>query len=173
MTDHKPCDPADPCATAYDLASERNTLDGLWAETKDRLDAALAQVARLREALVEVCGCFEAARVEGLDRCLGEEDFYAPGSLVDLVSRRLMVADQAARTALAETADAPAPPPAERTPGHDMDYHTSFERKKRKLGLPIYRECWERNRQPAPPRRLDELLAHAGLGPRESADEDE
>ena len=112
MTDHKPCDPADPCATAYDLASERNTLDGLWAETKDRLDAALAQVARLREALVEVCGCFEAARVEGLDRCLGEEDFYAPGSLVDLVSRRLMVADQAARTALAETADAPAPPPA-------------------------------------------------------------
>ena len=43
MTDHKPCDPADPCATAYDLASERNTLDGLLSETKDRLDAALAK----------------------------------------------------------------------------------------------------------------------------------
>ncbi len=51
MTDHKPCDPADPCATAYDLASERNTLDGLWAETKDRLDAALAEIAELRKAL--------------------------------------------------------------------------------------------------------------------------
>ena len=25
----KPCDPADPCSTAYDLASERDTLDGL------------------------------------------------------------------------------------------------------------------------------------------------
>ena len=37
MTDHKPCDPADPCSTAYDLASERNTLDGLLSETKDRL----------------------------------------------------------------------------------------------------------------------------------------
>jgi len=36
------------------------------------------------------------------------------------------------------------PPPAERPPIHDMDYHTSFERKKRKLGLAIFRACWER-----------------------------
>jgi tRNA (guanine-N7-)-methyltransferase len=36
------------------------------------------------------------------------------------------------------------PPPAERHPEHDMDYHTSFERKKRKLGLPIFRACWQR-----------------------------
>jgi tRNA (guanine-N7-)-methyltransferase len=36
------------------------------------------------------------------------------------------------------------PPPAERPASHDMDYHTSFERKKRKLGLPIYRACWIR-----------------------------
>jgi tRNA (guanine-N7-)-methyltransferase len=36
------------------------------------------------------------------------------------------------------------PPPAERPPEHDMDYHTSFERKKRKLGLPIFRACWQR-----------------------------
>jgi len=50
----KPCDPADPCSTAYDLASERDTLDGLLSETKDRLDAALAQVARLREALTKI-----------------------------------------------------------------------------------------------------------------------
>jgi tRNA (guanine-N7-)-methyltransferase len=35
-------------------------------------------------------------------------------------------------------------PPDERAPEHDMDYHTSFERKKRKLGLTIYRGCWQR-----------------------------
>jgi tRNA (guanine-N7-)-methyltransferase len=38
----------------------------------------------------------------------------------------------------------PLPPPDERPPLHDMDYHTSFERKKRKLGLPIFRARWER-----------------------------
>ncbi len=32
--------------------------------------------------------------------------------------------------------------PAERAAEHDLDYHTSFERKKRKLGLPIYRAMW-------------------------------
>lgn len=36
------------------------------------------------------------------------------------------------------------PPPPERDADHDMDYHTSFERKKRKLGLPIYRALWRR-----------------------------
>ena len=36
------------------------------------------------------------------------------------------------------------PPPPERDADHDMDYHTSFERKKRKLGLPIYRALWQR-----------------------------
>jgi tRNA (guanine-N7-)-methyltransferase len=36
------------------------------------------------------------------------------------------------------------PAPAERAPEHDMDYHTSFERKKRKEGLPIYRARWVR-----------------------------
>lgn len=36
------------------------------------------------------------------------------------------------------------PAPAERAASHDMDYHTSFERKKRKLGLPIFRARWER-----------------------------
>ena len=38
----------------------------------------------------------------------------------------------------------PLPVPAERTALHDMDYHTSFERKKRKLGLPIFRARWQR-----------------------------
>lgn len=37
------------------------------------------------------------------------------------------------------------PPPDERTPDHDMDYQTSFERKKRKAGLPIYRGLWQRS----------------------------
>lgn len=32
----------------------------------------------------------------------------------------------------------------EREAQHDMDYQTSFERKKRKLGLPIYRGLWQR-----------------------------
>jgi len=46
---------------------------------------------------------------------------------------------------VAENSDfTPLPPPEERPAEHDMDYHTSFERKKRKLGLPIYRACWER-----------------------------
>ena len=36
------------------------------------------------------------------------------------------------------------PTPAEREATGDMDYHTSFERKKRKLGSPIYRGLWQR-----------------------------
>jgi len=35
-------------------------------------------------------------------------------------------------------------PPAERMPEHDMDYQTSFERKKRKEGFPISRGLWRR-----------------------------
>jgi tRNA (guanine-N7-)-methyltransferase len=38
----------------------------------------------------------------------------------------------------------PLPPPPELPAAHDMDYHTSFERKKRKLGLAIFRACWRR-----------------------------
>jgi tRNA (guanine-N7-)-methyltransferase len=34
--------------------------------------------------------------------------------------------------------------PEERVAAHDMDYHTSFERKKRKLGLPVFRARWQR-----------------------------
>ena len=90
MTDHKPCDPADPCATAYDLASERNTLDGLWAETKDRLDAALAQVARLREALAAIVARSETG---------------------ELGTSRTRDMAHLARAALAETADTPAVQP--------------------------------------------------------------
>ncbi|MEY3459556.1 MAG: tRNA ((7)-)-methyltransferase [Planctomycetota bacterium] len=35
-------------------------------------------------------------------------------------------------------------PPTEREALHDMDYQTSFERKKRRLGFPIYRARWQR-----------------------------
>jgi tRNA (guanine-N7-)-methyltransferase len=38
----------------------------------------------------------------------------------------------------------PLPAPTERAALNDMDYHTSFERKKRKLGLPIFRARWQR-----------------------------
>jgi len=48
-------------------------------------------------------------------------------------------------TLISENPDfAELPPPIERPPQHDMDYHTSFERKKRKLGLPIFRARWKR-----------------------------
>lgn len=36
------------------------------------------------------------------------------------------------------------PPPEERPPEDDMDYQTSYERKKRKLGLTIHRGKWQR-----------------------------
>ena len=36
------------------------------------------------------------------------------------------------------------PPPEENVPQHDMDYLTSFERKKRKAGETIYRGRWQR-----------------------------
>jgi tRNA (guanine-N7-)-methyltransferase len=36
------------------------------------------------------------------------------------------------------------PPPEEHKPEHDLDFQTSFERKKRKEGLPIYRGLWRR-----------------------------
>jgi tRNA (guanine-N7-)-methyltransferase len=35
-------------------------------------------------------------------------------------------------------------PPEEREAENDMDYQTSFERKKRQLGLPVYRGLWQR-----------------------------
>jgi tRNA (guanine-N7-)-methyltransferase len=36
------------------------------------------------------------------------------------------------------------PPPAERQPEHDLDYQTSFERKKRQLGARIFRGRWRK-----------------------------
>jgi tRNA (guanine-N7-)-methyltransferase len=36
------------------------------------------------------------------------------------------------------------PPPEETAPAHDLDYRTSFERKKRQLGATIYRGLWQK-----------------------------
>lgn len=38
----------------------------------------------------------------------------------------------------------PLPPPPVHSPEHDMDYRTSFERKKRKAGCEIYRGLWRK-----------------------------
>ena len=35
-------------------------------------------------------------------------------------------------------------PPPLNEPEHDLDYQTSFDRKKRKMGLPVYRGLWQR-----------------------------
>ncbi|MBI5761728.1 MAG: tRNA (guanosine(46)-N7)-methyltransferase TrmB [Planctomycetales bacterium] len=53
------------------------------------------------------------------------------------------------------------PPPEEREAQHDLDYHTSFERKKRQLGLPIYRARWQRNEIANTDPRLSDWLAAA------------
>ena len=36
------------------------------------------------------------------------------------------------------------PPPAERVAEHDLDYQTSFERRKRQIGSTIYRGLWRK-----------------------------
>lgn len=50
----------------------------------------------------------------------------------------------------------PLSPPPESSPKHDMDYLTSFERKKRKVGLPIYRGRWRRRGEEAGSRQRAE-----------------
>ena len=37
------------------------------------------------------------------------------------------------------------PPPPLKQPEHDLDYQTSFDRKKRQMGLPVFRGLWQRN----------------------------
>ena len=41
-------------------------------------------------------------------------------------------------------------PQKQRKPTHDMDYQTSFERKKRQAGQTIYRGCWQRQHDGTP-----------------------
>ena len=36
-------------------------------------------------------------------------------------------------------------PPPLKQPEHDLDYQTSFDRKKRQMGLPVFRGLWQRN----------------------------
>lgn len=49
-----PCDPADPCAFAQDLASESRTLDGLLDEAKERAKDAEARAERMRTAIIGI-----------------------------------------------------------------------------------------------------------------------
>jgi FtsZ-binding cell division protein ZapB len=58
------------------------------------------QLAEARKALEEVVGCFEAARVEGLNDRLAELADNDVGSLHDLYARRLSFAEMAALAAL-------------------------------------------------------------------------
>lgn len=58
----------------------------------------------------------------------------------DVIEYFEIIEEQMDEHASFETREAP----TERDPEHDMDYQTSFERKKRKLGLPIYRGLWQR-----------------------------
>lgn len=95
----QPCDPADPCPTAHDLATERNTLDGLLSEAKAGLAAAQAEIARLRGALQAAVDC-------GMVPSASAKDGAAFRGL-----RQVNVADQI-RAALAETAATPASAPA-------------------------------------------------------------
>ena len=83
-----------------------------------------------------------------------------PGGLLHLWTDVAAYFEMAVDLVRAQPEFEPLPSPEERQPGHDMDYHTSFERKKRKLGLPIYRACWSRSDAPPPESRSDELLAH-------------
>jgi hypothetical protein len=69
---------------------------------KERAEAAEAENKKLRAALGEVVGCFDAAYFEGLAERLVEHDDTEPGSLADLVKRRLLFAQEAAHTALGE-----------------------------------------------------------------------
>lgn len=67
-------------------------------------DKLLAQVGRMREALSEVVGCFDAAETEGLSERI-REACLGGGSLADLILRRLLFANAAASAALAAEAD--------------------------------------------------------------------
>lgn len=58
------------------------------------------EVERLRKALTNVAGCFDAAFIEGLSDRLAEQDDQSAGTLVDLVKRRLLFANDFARNAL-------------------------------------------------------------------------
>lgn len=55
----KPCDPADPCPVAQDLASENRTLDGLLAEATERAKDAEARSERMRAALHQAAVWFQ------------------------------------------------------------------------------------------------------------------
>jgi hypothetical protein len=82
------------------IAAAVNALPALL----DEVEGLREERDRMREALEEVVGCFDAASTEGLATQLwlgGERT--EPGDLRDLVMRRLLPAAEAARAALGET----------------------------------------------------------------------
>ncbi len=56
--------------------------------------------------------------------------------------------------------------PALNEPQHDLDYRTSFERKKRKAGLPIYAGLWRRRDSTIKERNPSSNPVSVGSGPR-------
>lgn len=111
------CDLADPCPTAHDLATERDTLDGLLSETKDRLAAAEAEIARLREALLDAAAHLVGA-ASAYRKYASRSRTVGRSSTDPFFTTRLMDFDAATarvQAALAETAATPtiAPAPAD------------------------------------------------------------
>lgn len=68
-----------------------------WPEYK--IQFLLSELARARDSLTQVIGCFEAARAEGLVEQLSAFE-AEPGNLVDLIKRRLAYAEIYARDGL-------------------------------------------------------------------------
>jgi hypothetical protein len=82
------------------LKGDAGSLEGAAEFWKHNHDEKAQQLAEARKALEEVVGCFEAARVEGLNERLAELSDNDVGSLHDLYVRRLSFAETAALAAL-------------------------------------------------------------------------
>lgn len=81
-------------------------LPGCLQNVRTERDALAQENKRLREALVNIQRCDYAARVEGLVEELAQHESY-PGSLRDLVERRLLHMTQYADEALATVKEKP------------------------------------------------------------------
>lgn len=91
---------------AYEAAGHSTTSSEPLSCAIDRIRAALAgkeaEVRRLRKALIEADGCFDAALAEGLAERLEEQRNGEPASLAGLFDRRVMFAMHAIRSALSQ-----------------------------------------------------------------------
>jgi len=93
-----------PCPTCWYVVPDKATLhkmrDDIAAAIRARGPGVVGDLDRLREALEEVIGCFEAAGAEGLIERLSELPDVSAGSLHDLFFRRILHAEHAARRAV-------------------------------------------------------------------------